>query len=80
MPRNCHPINKRKRKGFKNNYGGSFHECSVKRSFDTKEDALEEMEFLKASKEYKKLKRAYECDLCNMWHLTKKPDFNRGSR
>lgn len=47
--------------------------CLVKRSFETKEEALAEMKWLKVSKEYKKLKRAYKCDHCEMWHLTKIP-------
>ena len=45
--------------------------CFTKRAFDTKQQALEEMKWLKISKEYKKLKRAYLCTLCYKWHLTK---------
>ncbi|NRA76810.1 MAG: hypothetical protein HRU18_01270 [Pseudoalteromonas sp.] len=47
--------------------------CLTKRSFETEEEALKEMEWLKTSKEYKKLKRAYRCTLCGKYHLTKQP-------
>lgn len=47
-------------------------QCLKKRSFETEQEALEEMKWLKISKEYKKLKRAYKCTLCEKWHLTKK--------
>lgn len=33
------------------------------------------MRFLKLDKAYKKLKRAYVCDLCGKWHLTKAEKF-----
>ena len=45
--------------------------CLTKRTFDTEEEAITEMKWLKISKEYKKLKRAYRCTLCGAWHLTK---------
>lgn len=52
--------------------GSDPFKCHMKRSFETKEEAIKEMKWLKIFKEYKKLKRAYICDLCGKWHLTKK--------
>jgi hypothetical protein len=43
----------------------------TKRGFNTREEALKEMKWLKVSKEYKKLKSTYRCSLCDKWHLTK---------
>ncbi len=48
--------------------------CLTKRSFETEQEALEQMAFLKVSKEYSKLKRAYKCTRCGNYHLTSKPD------
>ena len=49
--------------------------CFLKRSFNTEKQALEEMKWLKVSKEYSKLKRAYKCTLCDKWHLTKMTEY-----
>lgn len=49
--------------------------CLRKRSFDSEQEALEEMKWLRSDKKYRKLKRAYECDLCRRWHLTKSLPF-----
>ena len=46
--------------------------CLPKRVFNSEKEALKEMTWLKTFKEYKKLKRAYKCDLCKKWHLTSK--------
>lgn len=54
--------------------------CKVKRAFETKEEALKEMKFLRVDKKYKKLKRAYICDNCGYWHLTKKPYIEKNER
>ncbi len=53
--------------------------CSIKRTFETEQEALEEMKWLRTSKEYKKLKRAYVCGNCGKWHLTSK-NYMRTSR
>lgn len=50
----------------------SEYACRKKRAFDTEEEALKELSFLKVSKEYRKLKRAYQCNRCGNWHLSSK--------
>jgi hypothetical protein len=51
--------------------GSCASKCLTKRTFDTEEEAVKEMKWLKIDPKYKKLKRAYTCDLCGKWHLTK---------
>ena len=45
--------------------------CIQKRSFNNKEEALKEFQFLKIDKAYKSLKGMYRCTLCGKYHLTK---------
>jgi plasmid maintenance system killer protein len=48
------------------------YKCMMKRTFETETEALKEMKWLRIDKKYKKLKRAYKCNVCDKWHLTKR--------
>ena len=64
---------KLKKKGTVPVFTTPLEKCMKKRTFDTEKEALEEMKWLRVSREYKKLKAAYKCDSCDKWHLTKTP-------
>ena len=53
----------------------SANTCSIKKAFNSKEEALTHIQFLKATpSEYRKrkVKGVYVCNICGKWHTTKK--------